>query len=327
MRNKDKSKTKKLYEQLVERFVKWAETRSDIREAIIVGSRARIDHPADEWADLDIMVVTTDPKRYTSTSDWIKNVGKPLLTFLEPTATGKQMERRVLFEGMLDVDFAIFPEKEFRRRSQQFQQGEIPLQMAAQILDVFGRGMRVILDKDGILTQLQMLIPSIETPPPHPPTQNEFLEVVNDFLYHAIWTAKKLGRGELWTANFCLDSYMKWKCLLRMIEWHTRATRGWTHDIWHNGRFLEEWANPQVLKGLQNAFAHYDEEDIRHGLLATMDLFRRIAMETAEKLSYPYPTKTDERVTEWIRTRLSGKERAQCTLKHEKREDAGGVST
>ena len=300
-------KTDKLFEQLIERFVKWAETCSDIRAAVIVGSRARADHSADEWADLDIMIITTDPERYISTPDWINNVGKPLLTFLEPTATGKQMERRVLFEGMLDVDFAIFPEKEFRRRSQQFQQGEIPPQMAAQILGVFGRGMRVVLDKDGILAQLQTLISSTETPPPHPPTQNEFLEVINDFLYHAIWTAKKLGRGELWTAKLCLDSYMKWKCLLRMIEWHTRATKGWTYDIWHNGRFLEEWADPKVLKGLQGAFSHYDKEDIKRGLLETLRLFRWIVMEIAEKLNYPYPTEIDKLVTEWVRTHPSEK--------------------
>lgn len=108
---KNKSKTDKLYEQLIERFVRWAETCSDIRGAVIIGSRARVDHPTDEWADLDIMIITTDPERYVSTSDWIENVGNPLLTFVEPTAGGDDMERRVLFEGMLDVDFAIIPKK------------------------------------------------------------------------------------------------------------------------------------------------------------------------------------------------------------------------
>ena len=50
-----------LYEQLVKQFVEWAETRVDIRAAIIVGSRARVVEPADEWADLDIIVVTSTP--------------------------------------------------------------------------------------------------------------------------------------------------------------------------------------------------------------------------------------------------------------------------
>ncbi|MFQ6125208.1 MAG: aminoglycoside 6-adenylyltransferase [Candidatus Heimdallarchaeota archaeon] len=107
------SDSKPSYEQLVERFVKWAETCSDIRGTIIVGSRAQIDNPTDEWADLDIMVITTDPKHYLATADWVANIGKPLLTFVEPTP-GDDMERRVLFKGMLDVDFAIIPERKIQ---------------------------------------------------------------------------------------------------------------------------------------------------------------------------------------------------------------------
>ena len=297
---KNKSNIDRFYEQLVERFVKWAETCSDIRAAVIIGSRARVDHPADEWADLDIIIITTDPRRFVSTSDWIENVGNPLLTFVEPTSEGDNMERRVLFEDMLDVDFAIIPETKAR----QLLQGGVPAEIAVQISNVFGRGMRVILDKDGMAAQLQMLISSIETPPPRPPSQHEFLEVVNDFLYHAVFTAKHLRRGELWWTVTCLNCHMHW-LLLRTMEWHALATHGWNYDTWFRGRFLEEWAHPQALKELRGAFAHYDEEDTKAALLATMNLFRWIAIETAEKLGFPYPAKADEHVTNWIRTCLS----------------------
>jgi aminoglycoside 6-adenylyltransferase len=295
-----KLNTERLYEQLVGRFVKWAETCSDIRAAVIVGSRARVDHPADEWADLDIIVITTNPEHYVSASDWIEKVGNPLMTFVEPTSGGDDMERRVLFEGMLDVDFAIIP----MRKAQQLLQGGVPPEIAAQTSNVFGRGMRVILDKDGIAAKLRMIVSSIETPAPSPPTQHEFLEVVNDFLYHAVFTAKHLRRGELWWTVTCLNCYMQ-RLLLRMMEWHAHATHGWNYDTWFRGRFLEEWVHPQALKGLRGAFAHYDEDDIKRALLAAMDLFRWIAVETADELSYPYPGEADEQITKWIRTCLS----------------------
>jgi aminoglycoside 6-adenylyltransferase len=306
VKTNNKSSTDRLYEQLVERFVKWAETCSDIRAAVIVGSRARVDHPSDEWADLDILVITTNPERYLSTIDWIENIGNPLLTFLEPTAIEGEMERRVLFEGMLDVDFSIFPKRRVDQVAQLLQD-ETPPQIAALIMNTFGRGMHVLVDKDGMASQLRAVVSSIETPTSNPPTQHKFLEVINDFLYHTVWTVKKLRRGELWTAKFCLDSYMKWRCILRMMEWHARATKGWAYNTWHSGRFLEDWADPRVLKGLRAAFAHYNDDDIRRALLATMDFFRWLAMETAEKLSYPYPTKADSRVTEWVKTCLSKK--------------------
>ncbi|MFX0197465.1 MAG: aminoglycoside 6-adenylyltransferase [Candidatus Hodarchaeota archaeon] len=289
------------YEQLIERFVKWAETCPDIRGAIIVGSRARIDHPADEWADLDIMVITTNPEYYWSTTDWVANMGKPLLTFVEPTP-GDDMERRVLFEGMLDVDFAIIPDK----KVQPLLQGEISPQLAAELRDVFGRGMHVLLDKDGKLVQFRALISSIEKSSSHPPTYPEFLETINDFLYHAVWTVKKLQRGELWTAKTCSDDYMK-RLLLQMMIWHSHAIKGWNYDTWFRGRYLEEWVDRRALEQLRNAFAHYDKNDIIRALLATMDMFQWIAMETGEKLGYPYPTEADESITGWIRYCFSKK--------------------
>jgi aminoglycoside 6-adenylyltransferase len=206
------------------------------------------------------------------------------------------MERRVLFEAMLDVDFAIVPE----RNVQQLLQHGVPLEMQTELFNVFGRGMRILVDKDKIGSQLQKIISSIETPTPRPPLQNEFLEVVNDFLYHAVFTAKHLRRGELWWTITCLNCYMQ-RLLFRMIEWHAKANYGWHHETWFRGRFLEEWADPRVLKGLQASFAHYDVEDIESALLAAIALFRLIAMETAERLNYPYPTKADQIVTDWIK--------------------------
>ena len=89
-----------------------------------------------------------------------------------------------------------------------------------------------------------------------------------------------------------------------MIEWHARATHGWEYDTWFKGRYLEEWADPRALEALRDAFSQYDYDYIRRALFATMNLFRWLAMETAEKLGYPYPTEADNRVTEWLRSHL-----------------------
>jgi len=296
---KTRSKTDRLFEALEEQFVKWAETRSDIRAALVVGSRARRNEPADKWADLDVIVVTSEPEYYVSSSDWINNMGKPLLTFVEPTASGGEKERRVLYEGMLDVDFTIFPVE----RIKQILQAERTPEFAMQLSNALGRGMRVLIDKDGTTARLNTLVASIEAPSPRPPAEQEFLQVVNDFLYHAVWTAKHLLRGELWWAKMCSDCYMQ-HLLLRMIEWHARGTHGWNYNIWFRGRFLENWADKRVVEGLRGAFAHYNEDDIKRALLAIIDLFRWTAMETAQKLSYPYPLEAHEQVAKWVKTQL-----------------------
>lgn len=88
------------------------------------------------------------------------------------------------------------------------------------------------------------------------------------------------------------------------MEWQTRAEKGWNYNTWHRGRFLEEWVDPRVLERLKDVFAHYDKDDIRRGLMATMDMFRGLAVETAERLDYPYPTLADKHTTEWIKVCL-----------------------
>ena len=65
------------YEDLLDRFLAWARLRPDVRAVIVVGSCARTDHPADAFSDLDLVVVSTDPDRYLSETDWLKALGTP----------------------------------------------------------------------------------------------------------------------------------------------------------------------------------------------------------------------------------------------------------
>jgi len=295
-----KSEVDRLYEGLIGRFVEWAETRQDIRVAVVVGSRARSELPADEWADLDIVVVTSKPEYYLTQTDWISNVGGYWLTFLEPTATGNGTERRVLFVGGLDVDFAIIP----LAMAENLSQNKIPQNVERQLADTFGRGVRVLVDKDGLFAEFLKKIPSAETRLLPVPTESEYLQVVNDFLYHAVWTAKHLKRGELWWAKMCSDCYMQ-RLLLQMIEWQACATHGWGYDTWFRGRFLEKWADPRAVEGLRSAFAHYDADDVGRALIEEVKLFRWIAEETAEKLNYRFQVDVAEHVAEWLKTCLS----------------------
>lgn len=103
------------YDLLIERFVIWATQEENVRAAFIIGSRARMDHPADEWSDLDVIIMAYDVERYRQSADWLHPIGTPWLTFVEPTPDGRGFERRVLFAPGLDVDFAPSPVAPFRQ--------------------------------------------------------------------------------------------------------------------------------------------------------------------------------------------------------------------
>ena len=105
---------------------------------------------------------------------------------------------------------------------------------------------------------------------------------MNDFWYHALWTAKKLRRGEVYKAVECLDGYMMAR-LVALMELHAKAVDP-SVDTWHAGRFVERWGDPGALVALEFAFARYSVRDVARGLWETVDLFQGLEEETATRL-------------------------------------------
>lgn len=273
-------------QSLLDRIVRFAAESDAVTALILVGSQARTEIPADEYSDTDLLLIASDADLFTRSDAWLREIGDVHISFTEPTIDG-QIERRVLFDGAQDVDFVIMLQEAATRA---LETGD-----AAFILS---RGYRVLVDKAGLG------IPPL--PPPAPfkaATEAEFTNTVNDFWYHTVWTAKKLLRKELWTAKFCVDSYMKWK-LLWMIEQHAHAISGKPVNTWYGGRFIERWAREDILRDLEHCFAHYEQADMAKALLATMALFRRLAAETAQAAGFPYPAQADAYATEWVQSRL-----------------------
>lgn len=289
-------------------FITWARARPDIDGAFVVGSRARTDHPADEWSDLDIGFVTSDIGRYLSDDEWVADIAEPWITYVDPVGP----TRHVLFAGGLDAGFTPLPEKKVRlatrvvpvlnRFSMLYRLvpgGRRLKQQIAEAQDYYRRGARIILDKHGMARAFLSALPAEALVHPRT-TQQQFADVVNEFWFKSVWTAKHLCRGELWYAKTTgFDGRMK-TLLLRMLEWRAKAAHGWDYDTWEDGRFLEEWVDAHTLRELRETFGHYNAQDVARALMATMDTFRRLARETADALHIDYPTGVDERATQCV---------------------------
>ena len=262
------------YDLLIQKLTSWAQAQDAIRAVVIIGSRARTENPADEWSDLDVIIATREPKWLLTETDWLQELGNPKIIFQEGTIDGAR-ETRVLFEGGIVVDLIILSVEDFCERTQ-----------LAEAQAIMKRGARVILDKDEI-TQYPALGEECK-PRLAAPAQGEFLNLTKDFFFHVVWTAQKLRRGETMQAKMCCDNYMK-NLLFRMIRWQAFCEHGSSYDTWHEARFFEQWVNPDVLKQLSGAYAHYDEEGVWKALFATADVFGKISKETAAHLGFPYP--------------------------------------
>ena len=248
---------------------------------VMIGSYAREKVPADEFSDLDLILFVKDPNAFLFSDHWLEGLGPYTISFVENTVGGLR-ERRMLFEGCLDVDFIFIPP-------------DFPIR--EEFAGILKRGYRILLDKTGIGNTLEKLAKHL--PVNDLPSREELITSTNDFWYHAVWTAKKILRGELWTAKNCMDCYMK-NILLRFIELYTVVCTDESRDTWHNGRMIEKWADPVVLQKIPGIFSEYDREQMIEALFHMMELFRFLSIPIAEKLSYLFPHKAEEFALQWI---------------------------
>jgi aminoglycoside 6-adenylyltransferase len=249
----------------LEEVSRWAAGRADVRAAVLLGSQARIDAPADAASDVDVALFVDEPASYLDDPMWIDDFGEPLLSFREPTAVGGFEERRVLFRDGLEVDFAIVPAAVA---------AEIPPEADA----VFARGFRVLY-ADGIGFP-EGEPSSIET---LAPTQAQFDQLVNDFWYHLLWSAKKLWRGEVLVAKQVCDGWLTGR-LVELARWRSQEP-----DTWHGSRFFERWAGDELVEAMGPTFARYEAEDVARALRAKAALFGQIEDEVAARHGLTVP--------------------------------------
>jgi aminoglycoside 6-adenylyltransferase len=240
----------------------WARDEPGVRAAVLIGSQARSDTPADEWSDVDVALVVDDPAPLAWDLSWIRRFGEPEVTFVETSTVGGQPERRVLFSDGLEVDLPLFPVELWHR-----------LLADAEAADALRRGHRILYDDLGAADAIAAL--------PHvaEPSRREPAELLQDFWYHALWSAKKLRRGEGITARRCVEGRLKWL----LLELARERASG---DTWHDERFAESWAEQRVIDAFWLSAASPDE--LGAVLLGICDVFDAIAADLG--LAHPAAT-------------------------------------
>jgi aminoglycoside 6-adenylyltransferase len=238
--------------ELERAVTRWAAGRGDVRALLIVGSRARTDAPADEYSDHDFVLVVDDDEPFLASAGWVREIGRPLLTFIEDTATGGMLERRVLFDDGADADFTLMPvalvDSVFDR---------------PDVRSVLARGVRVLHD-EGVIGELP-------TDPADPPPA-ELQPLVHEFWYRALLTLRKLRRGEVHVAAHSCNCGLR-PLLRRAIALEATAAG---RDAWHEGRFFERWARPEWRERMAATVALEDPDAVAAAVRAACDLFEDV---------------------------------------------------
>ena len=271
------------YKEIKENICRYSEVDSEIKAVIAIGSSTRESVKADEYSDLDLIIVTDNPTSWYS-GEYPMQLGEISIGFLEPTL-GNGKEYRAIYDEDKDVDMIIFTPKQFTEAVKNGTAGW-----------VMNRGYAFLCDKAGYSELVRAYVnPSVASPQI---SESEFLNLTNDFYFHNIWAAKKLLRGELWSAKMCVDAYLK-NYLLKIIEFYCYQKDG--RDVWHDGRFIDRWADDWILEKLKVCFAHYEKNDTGNALTSTHELFKKLAADVADMNRYIYPQKAENTASEFLK--------------------------
>ncbi len=215
------------------------------------------------------------------------------MTFTEVTGLNGIMERRVMFSDGTDVDVVPVPVE----RTDE-------IVAADTTLPVLARGYRLLVDKDGRFGDLAERVAAadplaISTSAPWPASSAEVENEIAKYLYHCVWTAKKLCRGELAVAVSCQNGFQG-RTHLRFLEWQAKARSEGDVNTFYEGRFLEQWAAPDAVATLSASQAHYDPDDLRRSIVDSLDAFGVVAREVAGAVGLAYP----ESAHAWTRSTL-----------------------
>ncbi len=270
------------YQTLCHRIVEWAKNQPTIQAVLLIGSRARLDHPADLWSDLDLLIFANDLQAYTN-SAWLSEIGDALLHILDTTGRGDP-EWIVVFSDGLKADFA------FVQVSDTLFDQKVSIQslmvMTDKYQEIFERGATCLMDRSNPAGENQPI--PVHRSRPELPSQEQYTDFIQRYLIDALRTAKFIRRKEVWRASNSCNSLVQHH-LLTLVEWQARATRGLDIDTWYEGRFLEDWAAAWFIDLLPGLSTGFDLQQLHRSLQNSLQCAERLAQEIATALDLEFP--------------------------------------
>ncbi|MDR2454381.1 MAG: aminoglycoside 6-adenylyltransferase [Bifidobacteriaceae bacterium] len=255
--------------------------------AAVIGSRGR--GAADPAADLDLVLFAQAPEDLLGEVRWLSPLGRIWASTVDRSQPGLPV-RRLLLDDAVQLDLLILP-----------LDGPQTLAPAAQRVlgDIARRGFTTVKAGGPVPDGLAALIPG--EPRSARPSQEEFAELVSRFWIDVVRVARRLGRGEVWSAMRLVNGPLK-DAMVQMQSWIAKAVKGGELDTYWEGRHLREWAGRRFESELAGTIAVLYPDAVRRALFETMDQFRLQAIQAAQRWALDYPEALDRRATVWVRT-------------------------
>ncbi|HEY0863520.1 MAG TPA: aminoglycoside 6-adenylyltransferase [Lacunisphaera sp.] len=268
------------------RLIAWAAARPDVEALVQIGSRVQPGATVDAWSDWDYQLIVRDPARYEN-RDWPAQIAPCWTAHLERTPRGV-MKLSTVFAGGWEADFVLLQAWQIKLVLQAMAHpGWQPLYPAALRRGVahlrlwLGPGHRVVLGGPAWENRLAALAG------PWPEagfTPDDFVFHTAGFWRHAVWTAKKIRRGELRAAQRWAHVELRehtYALLAEEARLEGRAPRP-------EARQAERWLGEARLRQTA-ALTGVTQRELAEGLRAELALFREVTAGVAARRGWTVP--------------------------------------
>jgi aminoglycoside 6-adenylyltransferase len=260
-----------------EKVSEWARREPGVGVALLIGSRASPEGPRDGLSDHDVVLFLESGSRLAERDDWLEEFGRPLIVFRESwEQRGEEVPSRLVqYRGGHRIDFTL---SRMELLSRIVEQESPPDWLAA--------GYLVLADRYGIGDRLPP--PSVMAYVPRPPAEPEYRAAVEEFWWETLYVAKHVGRGELLPARYSLETVLRYRCLVPMLEWYVQVSRQWEQNVGVRGSGLRWLLEPDEREILDATYAGSTLQSHADALDAMIELFTRAARAVARDLGFRY---------------------------------------
>lgn len=275
--------------EVVARLTVWGEAQGQIRALLLTSSRTNPAAPLDELSDYDVVVVVTNLEPFSNEETWPEGYGTPLVRFRDARVRygSATRTRLVVYDDGVKIDYQVWPVELLRSLPDQ-----------PQLPDSLDLGYRVLLDKDGVTERLPP--PTYTAHIPSPPTEEEYLAVVEEFWWETTYVAKNLRRDELAAARYGFEVVIRHNVMRTVLEWSIELDHDWSIRPGAVGRHLKSRLRPELWTAFESTFVGPEIEENWEALFRATALFRDVTRTVAAQFGFEYPEELDRGVTRYL---------------------------
>ncbi|MFS0823326.1 aminoglycoside 6-adenylyltransferase [Bacillus sp. 1P02SD] len=276
-------------QEMMDLILRIARNDERIRAVYMNGSRTNKNVPKDIFQDYDIVYVVTDTESFIKDEGWIRIFGE-LIMLQEPDKNNQSWGHQV----------DVYPSYGYLMLFKDGNRIDLHIETKVNMLGEYGSDKLTVplLDKDHIL-------PSISAPTDidyhvKKPTESAYLSSCNNFWWCLQNVAKGIWRDELPYAKQMFEHVIR-PHLDEMVSWWIGCDTNFQVSVGKMGKYFKQHLPNSYWQQYERTYSDHHYDNFWDSIFVTSDLFRRLAKEVAENLSFTYSSEDDWNMTAYLK--------------------------